>query len=70
MQFQLVPVRVKKIERLPFAFVVFPDSDVGGGKRLYQRVEVLRRDGEGIVGIVAVLRRNILARGNGANLLI
>jgi len=61
-QFQLVPVRIKKIERRPFAFVGFPDGDVSGGKRLYQRVEVLRRDGEGIVGIVAVLRRNILAR--------
>jgi len=62
MQFQFVPVRVEKIERRPFAFVLFPDRYASVFQLLRDGVEVFRFNREGVVGVVAVLRRNELSR--------
>jgi len=61
-QLQLVPVRVEKIERRPLAFVLLPDGDARMLKPLRERFKILFRDGKRVVGIVALLRRHVLAR--------
>ncbi|GEM_PF-6714424 len=61
-QFQLVPVRVEKIERLPFAFVLFPDGNACVFKLLREGVEMFWCDRERVVGVVALLRRNEFTR--------
>lgn len=56
MQLQLVTIRVKKIERLPFAFVVFPDRHSCLFQLIRERFKIFWRDAECIVGVVAFLR--------------
>lgn len=62
MQLQLVPVRVEKIERRPLAFVLLPDGDARLLKLLRERFKILFRHGKRVVGVVALLRRHVLAR--------
>lgn len=62
MQLQLVPVRVEKIERRPFAFVLLPDGDARLLEPLRERFKISLRHGKRVVGIVAFLRRHITAR--------
>ncbi len=61
-QFQLVPVRVEKIERRPFAFVLFPDGYACVFKLLREGVQMFWLDGEGVMSVVALLRRNEFPR--------
>ena len=56
MQLQLVAIRIKKIERLPFAFVVFPDRHSCLFQLIRERLKIFWRDAECIVGVVAFLR--------------
>lgn len=62
MQLQLVPVRVEKIERRPLAFILLPDGDASLLQPLRERFKILFRHGKRVVGVVALLRRHILAR--------
>ena len=62
MQLQLVPVRVEKVERRPLAFVLLPDGDARLLKPLRERFKIRFRHGKRVVGIVALLRRHVLAR--------
>jgi len=61
-QLQLVPVRVEKIERRPLAFVLLPDGDARLLEPLRERFKIRLRHGKCVVGVVALLRRHILAR--------
>ena len=62
MQLQLVPVRVEKIERRPLAFVLLPDGDARLLQLVRERFKIRFCDGKRVVGVVALLRRHILAR--------
>lgn len=62
MQLQLVPVRVEKIERRPLAFVLLPDGDARLLQPLRERFKIFFRHGKRVVGVVALLRRHVLAR--------
>lgn len=62
MQLQLVPVRVEKIERRPLAFVLLPDGDARLLEPLREGFKIRFRDGKCVMGVVALLRRHILAR--------
>lgn len=62
MQLQLVPVRVEKIERRPLAFVLLPDGDARLLQPVRERFKIRLRHGKRVVGVVALLRRHILAR--------
>lgn len=62
MQLQLVPVRVEKIERRPLAFVLLPDGDARLLKPVRERFKIRFRHGKRVVGVVALLRRHVLAR--------
>lgn len=62
MQLQLVPVRVEKVKRRPLAFVLLPDGDARLLKPLRERFKIRFRHGKRVVGIVALLRRHVLAR--------
>ena len=61
-QLQLVPVRVEKIERCPLAFVLLPDGDARLLEPLRERFKIRFRHGKRVVGVVALLRRHVLAR--------
>ncbi len=71
MQLQHVTIRVKKIERLPFAFIVFPDRHSRLFQLIRERLKILWRDAECIVGVVAFLRGYVVAirrtKGAGKN---
>lgn len=62
MQLQLVPVWVEKVKRRPLAFVLLPDGDARLLKPLRERFKIRFRHGKRVVGIVALLRRHVLAR--------
>lgn len=62
MQLQLVPVRVEKIVRRSLAFVLLPDGDARLLKPVRKRFKIFFRDGKRVVGVVALLRRHVLAR--------
>ena len=62
MKFKLMPVRVEKIERCSLAFVLLPDGDARLLQSLRERFKILLRHGKRVVGVVALLRRHVLAR--------
>lgn len=53
-------IRVKKIKRLPFAFIVFPDRHPRLFQLIRERLKILWRDAECVVGIVAFLRSYVV----------
>ena len=59
MGFQLVPVRVEKIERLPFASVLFPRRYPRLRKACHKCSKIIFIDTKGIVGVVALLRGDV-----------
>ena len=57
MQLQLVAVRVEKIVRRAFAFVGFPNRHASRIQPPDKKREILFRNAERVVGVVALLRR-------------
>ncbi|AHW12634.1 hypothetical protein AEW27_16545 [Salmonella enterica subsp. enterica serovar Montevideo] len=60
MQLQLVTIRVKKIEGLPFAFIVFPDRHSRLFQLIRERLKIFWRNAECVVGIVTFLRGHVV----------
>ena len=60
MQLQLVSIRVKKIERLPFAFIIFPDRHSRLFQLIRERLKILWHNAEYVVGVVTFLRRHVV----------
>jgi hypothetical protein len=60
MQLQLVAIRVKKIERLPFAFIVFPDRHPRLFQLIRERLKIFWRNAECLVSIVTFLRGHVV----------
>ena len=57
MQLQLVAVRVEKIVRRTFAFIGFPYRNASRIQPPGKKREILFRNAERVVGVVALLRR-------------